>query len=890
MRLLIPCMLHALFLRVCDVSVCNDANLRRRVDNLIGDAISYPRIAHGDDHNCASTIFYGEVVSYLGVLSTLAIPSIRTGACETRGLPLTAQPPAVCTPREFEICTADTNTNTPAIEKMAIGTYETSYAPNTMAKEFTPLQPAVDADLSLAQYLSRPVFVGTYTVPATGTVTTTFPLREWLLIPAIAQKVSSYTMINCTLHVRVDISFNPHYYGLARVSLLRDTTAIRGHFGLYRASCIPGEFQDFSLSNSVLLSGRVSNTGLGVRIQGTAAQLHGTRDAMSMIYSSITPVGRDDDVAPGDLTYKLYVWATDASLSGATAYDAAGDSVKSNSNVRLSLRDANLVGTRPAGVARALGAASQPMGWGKDRLDPSTSRISNTLVTNMTTSAGRDSAVPLTLDPNAQTTVDLSRVDDSSVDKLSLDYLTNLPGMVGYVDWSTTDAVGAQLSSFAVAPGICALYGTNALSPPPVAGCSFCFDKWTGSMKYRIKASATPFHRGKLLVAYFPNTVTETLPSLEDITSRLQHEIIDVAAGIDKEFIIRWSNDSPYLPIDRFAFNVPPHEVNCNGSLRIFCMDKLSATAPGATLHMTVWVSAGPDLDFQHVGGTLSECSAAGDAVPKAFAEEEPSPTTTVFGSFDIDAAHIANTFGERTLSMRTVLQRYHTWLVAGMPVSNTPTLYSPVIRTTYPVAPFLRYTDSIVNHFGNGVASDYYLNPMTYVMAAFAGYRGGIRHKVYMLTPTNGSMTANTVSMVTKSSFVTNVTNLKPWSYLNGFASVSPGYALDNIARFAGQYASNGAVMTCGTGSFPLIADVEVRSDIGWTYTYSGLSNLDIVVESGFDVVTFLPPSASGVYTGAILGLTSIADDFVPVQFVGFPAVQQNGPGIVSGTPFPNA
>jgi hypothetical protein len=92
------------------------------------------------------------------------------------------------------------------------------------------LHPTVRDQLELAQFLSRPVYIGSINTPDPGTTSISYPFSTWVTVAAIAEKLKYYTMINAVFHLRLDISYNPHYYGLSRACLVRDLTAAQGVF------------------------------------------------------------------------------------------------------------------------------------------------------------------------------------------------------------------------------------------------------------------------------------------------------------------------------------------------------------------------------------------------------------------------------------------------------------------------------------------------------------------------------------------------------------------------------------------------------------------------------------------------------------------------------------
>jgi hypothetical protein len=783
-----------------------------------------------------------------------------------------------------------------------------------MGKEFLPLHPTVRDQLELAQFLSRPVYIGSINTPDPGTTSISYPFSTWVTVAAIAEKLKYYTMINAVFHLRLDISYNPHYYGLSRACLVRDLTAAQGVFSTYRVSAIPGEFQDYSISNSVHLSIRIGNRGLGTKLQGNASQFLGVEQACSLLYATYCPVSRDDGLSIGTPLFRMFGWCTDVSLSGATAYITASDredaplrgpvpvaptapaGLQRSYNTVLSLINAAIPGSRPARVASALGPLmAAALGWSRPTSGVTAERVNSSLLANLSPASGVDTSSTLTLDPMAQTTVDTSRVDDDAVDKLSFAYLTTIPGYVGSFVWATTAAPASLLATIPITPTMMGDAGVSTWYPTPTGGCAACFDYWTGSLKIRLKSSATPYHRGKIVVAYLPNTVTETALTMDVITATTQHEVLDIASGFDKEFLVKWSQPEPYkqtYPFTKYGNTLTSSSATNNGSLRIFVLDALSATVAGANLTITMWLSAGPDLDLQVVTSQLRNYECRSDvAVPVAFNQSLSRPTTTVFGSFDIDAAHVANTYGERCLSLRTLFHRYYAWFAAGCDKGTPPAnLYGIVLKSQWPTAPAIRM-DTTAAWGGLGATVDMWLTPLTYAMASFTGYKGGFRHKIFCVnTNTSGGM-PDTIGFTERAGADTTSVTLSPIVYHNSFsaAGTNPGDATFQTGLFIGQNMSTGTAVLRESGVMPLVCDVEVRPNGGQLYSQFPVSDTNVVPDLGFDLLVVCPPTGGDRSYPGLLATAAIAEDFVPIQFVGFPQMAVGGPTTITGTQYPS-
>lgn len=811
----------------------------------------------------------------------------------------------MCGLQDWNFHTANSNSaGSQTSLKTATGTYDGGIPVEQLDTSFTPLYASPVSDLSLHEFLARPVYVGSFNLPAVGVMVERYPFAMWASSSVIAKKLEQYAYINAVCHVRIDVTYNPHFYGLAYASLIRDGYAALGEQSVPRASGIPGVFQDFSLSNSVHLSARIGTNILATRLQGATAQPGGVDAALSLYYSALTTRRRDDDVATGTMVARLYVWCTDVALIAPTAYVAAGDVApedaaivpevptaptsrfKAAFNTALDLIDVAYPGMRAADVARKVGPAlAGALGFSKPNSGPDLTQTRNYLFSNMANSIGRDSAVQLSLDPMAQVPVVNKFIDDDvGTDKLSLAFFASKPGLVGTITWATTDAAAAQLAVIPIAPTMCYTDG-SFYYPTPIAGYGLNFDRWSGSIKVRLKASSTPYHRGKLVVAYFPNVTTATAVTMDVLTSTVEHEVIDISSGLDREFLIRWSQPEPYLTTDFYRWGDPISNVFCNGSLRVYVLDPLSATAPGASIDITVWFSGGDDLDFQVPTNSWNDYETRGDSVPAPFDEVLPTPVAPrEFGAYKHDSRLAHQIFGERTASLRPLMHRYYPWqfIAAATGTATTTTMW---VRSEYPVAPIVRTYDPSAGWTAGGVTIDFLLNPITFVCAGFAGYRGGFRHKVHMLPSAAGNVTS-VVNLATGANYGT-AYSMPKYQTTNQGVDTNWAAVWMTAAKFVAQDMSSGAVVGNGVGPFPLIADVEVRPNRGQMYSYFIDSSITTIPDVGFNVVSCTAVSQKTAF--GVVATAAIAEDFTPVQFVGFPTFSTGGVPYIPGTAFPS-
>jgi len=111
-----------------------------------------------------------------------------------------------------------------------------------------------------------------------------------------------------------------------------------------------------------------------------------------------------------------------------------------------------------------------------------------------------------TLDPAAQELVSEEHFSTSLVET-DLKYLTTRLGLLGTVNWQTTDPVGKELASFWVGPNtefpeIFPKTGNPIVYATPISQVANMFKHWRGGLKFVLDVVASNYHEGRLDIVY----------------------------------------------------------------------------------------------------------------------------------------------------------------------------------------------------------------------------------------------------------------------------------------------------------------------------------------------------------------------------------------------------
>lgn len=206
----------------------------------------------------------------------------------------------------------------------------------------------------------------------------------------------------------------------------------------------------------------------------------------------------------------------------------------------------------------------------------------------------------------------------NQADEMDIGYIVSNPAMLYAWNWSTTDNVGQLITVIPVHPGVAQIvsgpgtYTSRTFMPTPVAYVASMFKYWAGSMKYRLECVSTPFHAGRLVVAYFPNYDPLANYSITEIGNNYS-VVWDITDSSHLEFEVPYISNKPYQQVflDDQAFTVLKNgettgtavRDRCkqvmNGAIVVFVLNKLVAPEAAApTITVLNWIAGGKDLTF----------------------------------------------------------------------------------------------------------------------------------------------------------------------------------------------------------------------------------------------------------------------------------------------------
>jgi hypothetical protein len=733
---------------------------------------------------------------------------------------------------------------------------ETSYEASVLNQRLAPLP--LGKHPGLDEFFARPVYCSTLTVPNFAFTTELHPLSQYLANAQVAEKMKYFRVLNCVVHVRVEMSLTPHYYGWAHLSLASGTRWYPATFSYSNALQIPGATLDFSVSNPVELSMRVSTPNMGIDLFADPGAFNGSDDACSLLFSTVAGLARDDGGSVGTQLFKVYTWLTEVELTSPSIYSVASG----GSNDEIS--------TAMAAVAVS------------ERTSPNRERTDESSTINLANGDVKSTALQLsTTSTRATPSDDPTNVEDT----LSMPFWSKLWGFVGNFSWANTDAPGAQIAIIPITPVLCQQFGfgpSTSTSFAPVGFLALPYSKWTGSMKIRLRCSATAFHRGRIMIAYTPNPVSTVIPSYSQVTATGECEILDVAAGFDKVFEVHWSqpaNSLYVIPAGLQFFDA----AGINGSLRVIVVDPLHATTDAASLTISVWAGAGSDLRFLTPSRNASTYTviSSSSSTPMAFDQVIPEPSVRHMGSMKVVTPIVDRAAGPPD-QIRELLARPTLDFVLHPCGTEIPTDTGSSVSTRWPTFPWIASENNVHPNVVGVGAAESLLTPLTLLASCFVGFRGGVRHIVTSYGDWSSGYQTVTSVVVTDPA-VTRVPTFTPPTYYSHDTSQSNVDA----SLYLYQYSSAGSQVFRSLTNPSLVADVEVAPRLGYRYTYFQRNDNAAVQEIGFTLLTNVGHN-NGTPSVDFSHFAAACKDFQLVGFLGTPTLRNTTLVPIAGVPFP--
>lgn len=665
-------------------------------------------------------------------------------------------------------------------------------------------------DAELSDFFSRPIRVATYSYDNTVFFQNFNPWNLFFSNPRIANRITNFNLLRCTLHIKFMINGTPFHSGRLMASYnpfysVSDVdNALRGLIfeDCIRASQRPHVFINPTTSQGGTISIPFFSYKNAIHIPTAGWNEMGVVDIQQL--APLQTAGGAFEPMP----VSVFVWATDVVLSTPTVTDSSSLSPQA---------DEYGVGpiSKPASaVARAAGALTDIPAIGKYArateiganaiskvasaygycapviVEPNT-KIQYNSNGNMAVTNVDDTSAKLSVDVKQELTIDPAVAGLGNSDQMSIVDVAKRESIYSRFLWQDSNGPDAQLFATRVKPTI-----FNSNTNPgtfnreyhflPCGLVSLPFEYWRGSMEFRFQVMASAFHKGRLRISYEPTPS----PSNPEFNTNYTW-IMDIAETKDLTVKVGWGQDRAFLktydeqiPIIDAPFTAglvfTTTDICSNGVLTVQVLNPLRIPNANLVGECLVLVSAKMCDDFEvaaPTGSFIERMQWVPNRVPPPSLLEPDEPVkienlkpqsqdATVDSemvvkpvselasplndtTLPVDDGTMLVFFGESVKSIRTLLKRYcfHSLFHTNWPGAVGALYYSRIAHN------FPYHKGPIANAIHNNTLGTNNYCGMTllnWFTPSYVAWRGSIRHK-FLFGSRTGANSPGSLAMVSR-------------------------------------------------------------------------------------------------------------------------------------------
>jgi len=620
--------------------------------------------------------------------------------------------------------------------------------------------------IGLAQFLSRPVRIASYTWRESDAVGTTTTIKPWSLFfgdSRIKHKLNNFAFLQAKLKVKVLINASPFYYGatLGTYQPLQSYTpstikndagtryfiplSQRPHMWIYPQEC---------KGDTMTLPFFYYKNWLN------ALSLTDLENMGELKFINFTTLRSANGASGVGVSVQVYAWAEDIKVAGPTvglalqSGDEYGNGVISAPASAIAsgakwFENIPIIGRFATATrigASAVSAIASLFGWTNVPVLSNTEPVRPSPFPRL---AATDIGYPtekLTLDSKNELTVDPSVLGLPAIDELAIGNLASRESYLTTAMWDDSDIVDDILFSSRVNP---TLYDAESgfvarAYMTPVCWVAQLFKHWRGDIIFRFKFVASPYHKGRVRISYDPSG-TSGQNIVTDATSQtvVMTQIVDLGVDSDIEIRVPYQqatafqqvrNDITSSGIPFSTSGSPSWSYNAlfdNGFITMRVQTNLTGPVAGTSVPVLVFVRAAENFEVANPTDLQDATTfnlQSGDVYGK------PMPliagTSTKMPHPDL---YLIN-FGENIKSLRKLMRRQSLSFVS-QPVIPGVADNSLYVEKLGRIPPYLGYDPNGI-HQAVGLLEPIdtfkfnYCNntPINWVAPAFIGMRGSIQ------------------------------------------------------------------------------------------------------------------------------------------------------------------
>ena len=672
-----------------------------------------------------------------------------------------------------------------------------------------------ESTASLANFLSRPVKIHSFSWNLNDPTFVTASIKPWTLYfnhPVILKKVSNFSRLHCSLHIKVIVNATPFYYGSLRLvyqPLPDQRSLLVEDNDLVPLSQLPGfyiEPQSMTTSEITLpfaWPGNWLDLGLGANF-----------DNMGMIdFHQYAMLRSANGSGSTDVTVAVFAWASEVELAGPTysgvmqseEYSETSGTISAPAtavaNIASKLTDVPYIGplaSATATGARVVSGIAKLFGYSNPPMIDDVHAFQNKTFHAFSNSETRMPIDKLSLDPKNEVSISSSLAGLNEQDPLAFKNLLSKESYIGNTMFSGIYPEETLIWSTYVSPAyrISRTSGGGAYQTlPPMSYVGEMFRFWRGSIIYKFRIIKTQYHKGRLTISWDPN---KNIVADADSDSACFTRIVDLETEEEIEVEIPYRGLSPYLKLGNAnpysSLSVPTYPAldkgTYNGCLTVRVQNVLTGPTVTPDINILVYVRAGDDMLYsapRTINPLLTTFDPAG-VIQTTFEPELNVEKSIAQNSVGYDEKVAMITTGENIVSLRPLLHRTSLSTIQQFG-TVTSALASGNVTTAnllwrVPVGP--GRTPLGYNYDVTDVPYSYATqHPINWVLEMFMGYRGSIN--VHINPHSENIANVSNISTLSVSRFYDNpIINVNPGDfYRNTFTDSAQVLQTAKLARW---------------------------------------------------------------------------------------------------------
>lgn len=471
-------------------------------------------------------------------------------------------------------------------------------------------------EVSLPEFLSRPVKVATLSWAPGNDVNTAVSLTDYLALTPIKHKLNQFARARFTQCITVSFTASPFYSGSLLLSALPC-----GSFNELEPARLPltpvnADFIRLTQRPNVFMSVN-QNTTATLKLPWFSprewfvlnpSEVVDAANPYTISLNSLNQLAHCNG-ASDPVTVTIFFHLEDLELEVPTTYFAASREYKEVDTKLTRLAKGASALSRvpflrpyatPMAIAASIGAdMAKILGFSKPLSveDPQirgNNSMSQTDQPNMVPMMALSSANSISV--GGEFNLHPSMLE-TNIRKLASRY-----SYLSTLTWTVASAADTQIVQFAVTPSYYKLYGTaNEIHFPASCYLSLPFSRWSGTVKFKIQAIASAMHRGRLRITWDPYpTANINTPGFYSTVSTL---ILDLEKEHEVEMVV--PHHSAYYLMKNVSYEFPATPASnktssVNGYITISVLN--AVTTPNGSVDtpvpINIWIAVGDDFQL----------------------------------------------------------------------------------------------------------------------------------------------------------------------------------------------------------------------------------------------------------------------------------------------------